>query len=147
MGILPFQEHQVFSIDLTADIRFKQQYFVYPKRKFNAGNKGPDVSIRYRFVNGIDNDIRMQSLSISLSDIHSFGGYGYSRYFIEGGAVIDKNDLEFIDYKHFNGNQFVISEPGNYYNSFLMLPYYSHSTDGRFFPSALRTQFQWFHIG
>ena len=58
--------------------------------------------------------------------------------------MLNKNDLEVIDYFHFRGNQFTLSDPGIYHNSFLMLPYYSHSTDGKFLQAHLQHHFDGF---
>ena len=49
-------EHEVFSTELYADFRIGQEYFVYPDRKFSAGNEGPLFSLKYRFLNDVEQE-------------------------------------------------------------------------------------------
>ncbi|MEE9374329.1 MAG: DUF5686 and carboxypeptidase regulatory-like domain-containing protein [Saprospiraceae bacterium] len=132
LEIPSFNTHEVMSLELYADIRFGQEYIVYPDRKYSSGNEGPLLSFKYRFLSGINNDISLHALSATLSDEITAGAYGRSEYIIRGGTIMQKNDLQIMDYFHFSGNQFTISDPARYGSSFLMLPYYTHSTDGKF---------------
>ena len=144
IGLDPFAAHEVLALDIGASIRFKQQYYVYPDRKFSGENKGPTVRLNYRILGGLGNDISMQVFKFSLDDRLTLGAYGHSDYFVEAGQILQKNNLEFIDFFHFRGNQFTLSNPNDYDNSFLMLPYYSHSTDGRFVQAHWQHNFNGF---
>ena len=137
-------EHEVFSTELYADFRIGQEYFVYPDRKFSAGNEGPLFSLKYRFLNGIGNDISLHALSASVSDEWVAGARGTSEFYIHGGSVLQKNDLPVMDRFFFRGNQFTISDHSTYNRSFIMLPFYSRSTDGRFFEGHYQHKFDGF---
>ena len=129
---LAFESHKVWALDLDALIRFKRDIYVYPDRKFGGENKGPVFRLNYRLISGISGDINMHSLKAS-ADYHAeLGAYGNSHVYMQVGRIISKKDLEFIDYLHLQGNQFTLSNPNIYRQAFLMLPYYSHSTDGGF---------------
>ena len=46
----------------------------------------------------------------------------------EAGKFVNNSQLQFMDFKHFNGNQTFIGAPQRYNYSFFMLPYYEFST-------------------
>jgi hypothetical protein len=141
LPIESFDTHELFSAELYADIRFNQEYFVYPDRKFDAGNESPTLRFKYRFLSGIKNDISLHAISGSLSNEVSLGARGTFTYFVEGGSILQKQDLTFLDYFHFRGNQFTLSDPATYRSSFLSLPLYSHSTDGNFVQAHIQHHF------
>tara|TARA_Y100000385_G_C13105200_1_gene647102 strand:+ start:2900 stop:5371 length:2472 start_codon:yes stop_codon:yes gene_type:complete len=139
-----FENHKVFSAELYADFRFNQEYFVYPDRKFDSGNNGATLRFKYRFLNGIKNGISLNALSASLTNEISLGSRGSFTYFLKGGSTLQKNELTPLDYFHFQGNQFTLSDPASYPTSFLALPYYSHSTDGNFVQAHVQHHFDGF---
>jgi len=48
---------------------------------------------------------------------------------LKAGKFIHGENISFIDYKHFNGNQTHIGTSDRYLNVFNLLPYYSNSTN------------------
>ena len=129
---LAFESHKVWALDLNVQIRFKQDIYVYPDRKFGGESKGPVLRMNYRLINGIGTGINMHSLKASAEYRAELGAYGYSQFYLQAGQILFKRELEFLDFLHFQGNQFTLSNPNIYRESFLMLPYYTHSTDGGF---------------
>jgi hypothetical protein len=46
---------------------------------------------------------------------------------------LNAENIAFMDFKHFNGNQTHIGQSARYLNVFNLLPYYSNSTNNRYF--------------
>lgn len=59
----------------------------------------------------------------------SIGNKGYLDMNLKAGKFFNAENISFIDYKHFNGNQTHINNGGSYTNVFNNLPYYSSSTN------------------
>jgi hypothetical protein len=52
---------------------------------------------------------------------------------IKAGKFFNAQNISFIDYKHFNGNQTHIGQSNRYLNVFNLLPYYTNSTNDAYF--------------
>jgi hypothetical protein len=52
---------------------------------------------------------------------------------LKAGKFLNAENISFVDYKHFNGNQTHIGQTERYLNVFNLLPYYSNSTNNRYF--------------
>ena len=59
----------------------------------------------------------------------TLGNKGLMEMNFKGGKFFNGDNISFVDYKHFNGNQTHISGGGSYTNMFNNLPYYSSSTN------------------
>jgi hypothetical protein len=128
-------------------LRYKQQYITYPERKFVQGSPLPSLWILYRKgLSGIANSkVNFDHLAFRLEeDYLALGVLGYLDFNIEAGAFLNKSRLTFIDFKHFNGNQTFIANPARYRTSFFLLPYYEHSTNGRYLEAHLQHHFEGF---
>jgi len=139
-----FSEHNVLAAEVYADFRIGQEYFVYPDRKFSAGNEGPLIRMKYRLLEGLSNDISLHAISGSISDTWEGGARGTTEYFVRAGSVLSQNELPVMDRFYFNGNQFTLSDHNTYHNSFLMLPFYSRTTDGSFLEAHVQHKFDGF---
>ncbi|WP_431165971.1 DUF5686 and carboxypeptidase regulatory-like domain-containing protein [Tenacibaculum halocynthiae] len=129
-----FTPHQMWSFNLGASIQFGQKYWSYPNRKINIGNKKyPSLYIGYKknFGSGNSNwnsDVIYSQLYQNIG----LGNWGRFKYKIKGGLFLDKKDIPFMDYAHFNGNRLLIAPNSNYLNGFLALPYYQLSTNDKY---------------
>ncbi|WP_435261161.1 DUF5686 and carboxypeptidase regulatory-like domain-containing protein [Tenacibaculum sp. nBUS_03] len=129
-----FTPHQMWSFNLGASIQFGQKYWSYPNRKINIGNKRyPSVYIGYKknFGSGNSNwnsDVIYSQLYQNIG----LGIWGRFKYKIKGGIFLEKKDIPFMDYAHFNGNRLLIAPNSNYLNGFLALPYYQLSTNDKY---------------
>ncbi|MEL6866649.1 MAG: DUF5686 family protein, partial [Bacteroidota bacterium] len=142
---LAFEELDAFLLDVNLRIRFKQKYLTYPGRKIIMGSKYPDLWLRIRTAIPFSNQmVDYTKLAIEVSDQFSFGLVGYSRLSVQGGGFLRNNRSTPIDYRHFNGNQLLISNPDRYMRSFFRLPYYEYSTDGAFVEAHWQHNFQGF---
>ena len=54
-----------------------------------------------------------------------------------GGKFFNAENISFIDYRHFNGNQTHIGTSDRYLNVFNLMPYYANSTNDSYFEMHL----------
>tara|TARA_A100000171_G_C2140545_1_gene155519 strand:- start:6276 stop:8753 length:2478 start_codon:yes stop_codon:yes gene_type:complete len=142
-------EHSIFKSSITADITFGQKYMTYPDGKYNLGNeKYPALSVT--FENGLGGSIDgydYSQLSARLSQRVNTGNKGEFVYNLKGGTFFNGDDISFVDYQHFNGNQTRIGTSGNYTNVFNLLPYYDLSTNQSYFEGHLEHDFKGWILG
>ncbi len=125
-----FDPHQALLFDLAVRFRIKQQYSQYPGRKYLEGSKWPDLWIIYRKgVAGLGSDVNFDQLAFQLRDAYIPAGvWGRSAVRVEAGKFLNNRRLQFMDFRHFDGNQVSTGNPSRYHSSFFKLPYYTHST-------------------
>ena len=145
-GIL---EHSIFKSSVTANITFGQKYMTYPDGKYNLGNeKYPFLSLT--FENGLGSSIDgydFSQVSARLYQRVNTGNKGEFVYNLKGGTFINGDDISFVDYQHFNGNQTRIGTSGNYTNVFNLLPYYDLSTNQSYFEGHFEHDFKGWILG
>ncbi|MDX2188464.1 MAG: DUF5686 and carboxypeptidase regulatory-like domain-containing protein [Bacteroidota bacterium] len=128
-----FSDNKILALGVTARFTFKQDYIMYPKRKFGLGSKYPILSITYKkAIAGIlgtnaDYDYVTGKMYYDL-DLKKAGR---AEIEIQPGGFVSGNQIFFADYKHFNGNQTIIIKP-NFSNAFMLLDYYRYSTNTYF---------------
>jgi hypothetical protein len=122
-----FKRHQSLLLTGEVRIRFAQEYFSYPYEKINLDSKYPSVFFRYtKALPGIlnsDNDYDL--ISGGVQGNKSFNLAGTSSFIIEAGKFLNTAQLEFMDFRHFNGNQILFTTINN--ESFNLLDYYAYS--------------------
>lgn len=129
-GIAPFDNHNIFKLELTGRIRFGQTYFSYPGSKVAyANNKIPTIYLTYRkgFGASIDN-YNFEEIQARLTQSFDISNKGNFQYNLKAGTFLNEDEIAFMDFHHFNGNQ-LRATMGNYLNSFNNLPYYNYSTN------------------
>ena len=62
----------------------------------------------------------------------TLGNKGVFQYNILGGVFSNAENIAFMDYHHFNGNQTNVKLDGSYLNAFKNLPYYGLSTNNSY---------------
>lgn len=116
--------------DLTLLYQPGQKYASYPNHRESEGSNWPSFFLNYRKaipVGNFDIDYDYAGLKVKMYRI-KMGLVGFSSFNLEGGMFLRKKNLQFIDYRHFNGNRLAIANPNHYLESFKMLPYYTYST-------------------
>lgn len=144
----PFDDHQIFKLNLTGRIVFGQNYMSYPDGKFNMENpKYPTLYIGYEkgFGSNISN-YNFNQFKASVTQDVSLGNKGTFSYSLKAGTFLNAENISLIDYQHFNGNQTRIGT-GNYLNSFHLLPYYALSTNDSYFESHFEQDFKGWILG
>lgn len=125
---IEFGINQAMTFGLVALINFGQKYAVYPNRKFVMESKYPTIRINYRKgLNILGSDVNYDFLTLGLSDNISLGSLGTSSFSAEFGTFLNKEQMTFVDFRHFLGNQTIFIREG--LGSFQLLDYYQYSTN------------------
>jgi hypothetical protein len=134
-GIAPFNTHNMLKLNMSARINFAQDYLSYPDSKFNIPNeKYPTLLLGYeKGFSSSNSNLNFDQLKARLYQGFNIGNKGYLRYNIRAGTFINADDIAFMDYQHFNGNQTHIGRSSSYTNVFNNLPYYELSTNKSYF--------------
>ncbi|SHH76483.1 DUF5686 and carboxypeptidase regulatory-like domain-containing protein [Winogradskyella jejuensis] len=148
-GIAPFENHNIFKFNLSARINFGQNYLSYPDSKFNiSNNKYPTLVLGYEKGFGATNsDYNFDQIKARLYQSFAIGNKGRFGYNIRGGKFFNADDIAFMDFQHFNGNQINFSRRGSYTNVFNNLGYYDLSTNDSYLEMHAEHDFNGFILG
>ena len=144
--LLPFdfetpvvEKHNLVKASLSAQIKFGQEYWTRPDGKFNLGNnKYPTIFLAYEKGFAASNkNYEFDFISARVNHNFSIGNKGEMQINLKGGKFFNGDNISFVDYKHFNGNQTHIANGGSYLNVFNNLPYYSMSTNDSYFETHI----------
>ncbi|MBR9913984.1 MAG: carboxypeptidase-like regulatory domain-containing protein [Algicola sp.] len=147
-GIAPFATHNIMKLNLSAQINFAQNYLSHPDGKINVqSSKYPTLRIGYEkgfssSVDGYDFDQIKFRLSQGLN-VSSMGRFNYN---LKAGKFFGGDDIAFVDYQHFNGNQTNFGQ-GTYLDVFNNLPYYALSTNDAYLEMHAEHDFNGFILG
>ena len=148
-GVAPFETHNIIKANVSAQINFGQGYLSYPDSKFNIGNDDyPTLVLSYEKGFGATNsDYNFDQIKARLYQSFNIADKGRFRYNIRAGKFFNADDIAFMDYQHFNGNQTHVSTDGNYTNVFNNLPYYAASTNDSYLEAHAEHDFNGFVLG
>tara|TARA_R110002049_G_scaffold30496_4_gene104423 strand:+ start:2146 stop:4626 length:2481 start_codon:yes stop_codon:yes gene_type:complete len=142
-------EHEIVKTQITARITFGQKYFSNPDMKFNIGNDlYPQLTLT--FENGLGSsksDYNFSQIRAVLDQDISLGNKGEFYYRLKGGTFFNAENISFVDFQHFNGNQTRVGTSVNYTNVFNLLPYYDLSTNKSYFEGHLEHDFRGWILG
>jgi len=130
-GIAPFDTHNIMKLNVLARINFGQEYLSYPNSKFNiTKDKYPTVLVGYEkgLASTID-DYNFDQIKARIYQSFNMSNKGRFSYNIRAGKFFNADDISFVDFQHFNGNQTHFSQQGNYTDVFNNLGYYDLSTN------------------
>ena len=130
-----FEKHHLTKINLLAKINFGNKYSSRPDGKFNIRNeKYPTLYLGYeKAIAANEKKYEFDHLNTRLTYDLSLGNKGILGLNLKAGKFLNADNIAFIDYKHFNGNQTHIGQSARYLNVFNLLPYYSNSTNDSYF--------------
>ncbi|WP_246849931.1 DUF5686 and carboxypeptidase regulatory-like domain-containing protein [Rufibacter roseolus] len=122
-----FPRHQALTVALTLTYRPGAEYISHPDRKINLGSKWPLFTLNYRKgISGVlGSDVDYDFVSLGVSDDLALGLLGTSSYSVSAGTFWRKNQLYFMDFRHFSGNRTILSGD---FSGFQLLDYYRYST-------------------
>ncbi len=125
-----FETHHLTKFTLGARINFGNKYMTRPDGKINIRNdKYPTILLSYEnAVAGSDKNYDYQLVKASIYYVLSTGNKGQFSMNFKAGKFFHGENISFIDFKHFNGNQTHYSENSRL-NAFNLLPYYTNSTN------------------
>jgi hypothetical protein len=123
-----FTVNNSFVVEVGVSIRFKQKYYTRPHEKIIVGSKYPIINLSFtKAIPGLNTKADYDLAKISIDDNIKMGLFGTFAYRLKGGYFLTSKYVEFMDYKHFDGNQTILAN-NDYLNSFKLLPYYTYST-------------------
>lgn len=140
----PFEKHTLYKASIGGSVRFGMKYITRPDGKIPvSGGNYPVLSFRYdKAFSGSNKDYEYDFVSARASYNATFGNKGDFGINLKVGKFFNADNIAFMDYKHFNGNETHVSSGGPYLNSFNLLPYYSHSTNDSYFEAHLEHNFK-----
>ncbi len=123
-----FTVNNAFVVELGFSIRFRQKYYTRPHEKRIIGSKYPIINVLYsKAIPGLNTKADYDLVRMSVDDNIRLGLVGTFAYKLKGGYFLNNRYMDFMDYKHFDGNQTLLANQ-DYLNSFKLLPYYTYST-------------------
>lgn len=148
-GIAGIDEHEIIKTVVTTRVTFGQKYFSNPDMKFNIGNERyPRLTLTVENGLGSSNsNYDYTQLRAGLDQDISLGNKGQFYYKLKGGIFFNADDISFVDYQHFSGNQTRVGTVVNYTNVFNLLPYYELSTNKSYFEGHLEHDFRGWILG
>ncbi|MGV1013025.1 MAG: DUF5686 and carboxypeptidase regulatory-like domain-containing protein [Flavobacterium sp.] len=134
-----FEKYNVVKSNVVAVIKFGQHYWTRPDGKYNIGNDTyPTISVGLEKTFAATNKkYEYTLLSARVLQEFTLGNKGNMKINLKGGKFFNADNISFVDYRHFNGNQTHISGGENYTNQFNNLPYYSASTNNSYFETHI----------
>ena len=140
---VPFEQHEVVKASVGTRIRFGQKYISRPDGKINIQNEDyPVLSLSYEKAFGTSNSDYSYDLISGVIDYNkTLGNKGNFGLRLKAGKFYNAEDISFVDYKHFNGNQTHVNVLSNSLNSFNLLPYYTQSTNDAYFETHVEHNF------
>ncbi len=137
-----FNSSQARTINLSAEYIPFVKYTIRNQKKIALTDKSPVINVSYKSTLGSSGE----GVDFSLLDVgvkHSFktGANGKLSYKLNAGTFLNDNRLTFIDFKHFQGNQFFFQSTDPV-ESYRLLDYYQHSTAKSYFSSFVHYNFR-----
>ena len=142
-GVAPFDTHNIVKLNVAAQFNFGQNYLSYPRTKSNIPNdKFPTLTIGYEQGLGATNsNYNFQQIKARLYQSFDISNKGRFSYNMRSGKLFNAENIAFMDFQHFNGNQTRISTNGSYTDVFNNLEYYRLSTNNSYFESHIEHNF------
>ncbi|RTY81432.1 carboxypeptidase-like regulatory domain-containing protein [Flavobacterium sp. LS1P28] len=130
-----FEKHHLTKINVLAKINFGNKYSSRPDGKFNIRNeKYPTLYLGYeKAIAANEKKYEFDHFNSRLTYDLTLKNKGVLGLNLKAGKFLNADNIAFIDYKHFNGNQTHIGQSARYLNVFNLLPYYSNSTNDSYF--------------
>ncbi len=128
-------KHNLIKGKITGKINFGQEYWTRPDGKFNIPNdKYPALYVTYeKGFGGSQKVYNFDYLGAKITQDFALGNKGHLGLNVTAGKFFGADNISFVDYKHFAGNQTRIGQSDNYLNVFNLMPYYTNSTNNAFF--------------
>ncbi len=134
-----FDQHHLFKTALTARINFGNKYISRPDGRYNIKNeKYPTVFLAFeKAFAASEKKYEFERVGASVQYDLSLNNKGVLGMNFRAGKFFNAENISFIDYRHFNGNQTHIGTSDRYLNVFNLMPYYTNSTNDSYFEMHL----------
>lgn len=133
----PFERHNLAKARISSRFSFGQKFLSRPDGKFNIPNENyPIISLGYeKGFGGSQENYNYDLVYTRLTYKIALANKGDFEMNIKAGQFFNAENIAFVDYKHFNGNQTRIGQSNTYLNVFNLMPYYANSTNDAYFES------------
>lgn len=130
-----FEKYNLVKANIDAKINFDQYYLSRPDGKYNFPNDNyPTLTLGYeKGFAGSEKKYEYDHLKAKIEYNPTLGNKGVLSLSAKGGKFFNGEQISFVDYKHFNGNQTYIGFSESYLNVFNLMPYYTSSTNDSYF--------------
>jgi hypothetical protein len=124
-------KHNLVKTNLSMRFNFGQKYITRPDGKYNIPNDDyPALTLGFeKTFAATAKDYEYSLLAARINYDVTLGNKGNLQLVAKGGKFFNGDNISFVDYKHFNGNQTHIGQSESYTNVFNLLPYYAASTN------------------
>ncbi|MGB3776486.1 MAG: DUF5686 family protein, partial [Leeuwenhoekiella sp.] len=142
-------KQELAKLNVSARINFDQKYMSYPDGKFNVGESDYpvlDLGVEQGF-GGSKGALNFTRLGTRLSQELNLGNKGSFNYVLGGGTFIHSDNISFVDFRHFDGNQTRLNLNAGSISNFNLLPYYELSTNKSYFEGHLEHDFKGYILG
>ncbi|MBC6610220.1 carboxypeptidase-like regulatory domain-containing protein [Hymenobacter sp. BT507] len=140
-----FGRSQALTLELTATYQPGQRFLSRPDGKVNLYTRKPQF--RFTFLQGVPSvfgsDVRYTRLAAGIRQSVQMGLFGTGTYDVAGGGYLGSPRLQFMDYRHFAGNQTILT--GNF-AQFQLLDYYQYSTRRAYLEAHYNQHFNGFFL-
>ncbi|TXK33874.1 carboxypeptidase-like regulatory domain-containing protein [Pontibacter qinzhouensis] len=137
-----FTPHQALTAAFNVSYKPGMRYISRPNQKINLGSKWPRLSFGYRTgLKALGGDVQYQTAAFRVSDYVSLGLFGSSNYSFTAGTFWGKENMQLMDFKHFNGNRTIFA---GVYTGFQLLDYYRYSTANKYLEGHFEHHFDGF---
>lgn len=132
-------KHNLVKTNIGVRFNFGQKYMSRPDGKYNIPNDDyPAISLGYeKAFAATDKNYEYDLLAAKVNYDLTLGNKGNLQMVFKGGKFFNADNISFVDYRHFNGNQTHIGQNESYTNVFNLLPYYSSSTNDSYFETHI----------
>jgi hypothetical protein len=132
-------KHNLVKTNIGLRFNFGQKYITRPDGKYNIPNDNyPSLSIGYeKTFAATDKNYEYDFLAARVNYDVTLGNKGNMQMVFKGGKFFNADNISFVDYRHFNGNQTHIGQSDSYTNVFNLLPYYAASTNDKYFETHI----------
>jgi hypothetical protein len=138
---IAFPDNKSLTVSAQLKISFRQEYYTLPHQKIIADNKYPVLILDYKkALWGFNANYDLAK--VTLSGTFNLKLLGKTTYSVVAGKFLSQNNVDFMDYYHFAGDQIIFSSFGP--NSFHLLDYYKYSTNGPFTEGHIQHNFEGF---
>ncbi|MGL2966410.1 DUF5686 and carboxypeptidase regulatory-like domain-containing protein [Flavobacterium sp. XGLA_31] len=132
-------KHNLVKTNVALRFNFGQKYWSRPDGKFNIPNDDyPSLTLGYEKTFAATDKKYEYDMAVAKIDYTlTLGNKGNLELVTKGGKFFNADNISFVDYKHFNGNQTHIGQTDAYTNVFNLLPYYAASTNDAYFETHI----------
>ncbi|TAD96344.1 MAG: carboxypeptidase-like regulatory domain-containing protein [Bacteroidetes bacterium] len=135
-----FEAQNALIAEIRMRIDFAQKYESRPNLRVLIPSRYPKLLLIYRKALG--ETPNFDFLKVGITDDLPLGQIGLTNYQATFGTFLNKKNVPFMDFAHFNTTKTIFSN--QMLNSFFNLPYYQFSTTDDFFEGHLEHHFKGF---